>query len=50
MQAWPAGHYRLDVVIEPGRLIHRTVEVVVERGPAAIGRRPSTASAATPAS
>ena len=30
MQAWPAGHYRLDVAIEPGHLI-RTVEVVIER-------------------
>ena len=43
MQAWPAGHYRLDVAIEPGHLI-RTVEVVIE-GPAP-SPSPSTASAA----
>ena len=29
MQAWPAGHYRLDVVIEPGHLT-RTVEIVID--------------------
>ena len=34
MQAWPAGHYRLDVAIEPGHLT-RTVEVVIE-GPGAV--------------
>jgi hypothetical protein len=43
MQAWPAGHYRLDVVIEPGHLI-RTVEVVIE-GPGP-SPSPTTASAA----
>jgi hypothetical protein len=43
MQGWPAGHYRLDVVIEPGHLA-RTVEVVIE-GPAP-SPAPSTASAA----
>jgi hypothetical protein len=42
MQAWPAGHYRLDVAIEPGHLI-RTVEVVIE-GPTP-SSSPSTASA-----
>jgi hypothetical protein len=43
MQAWPAGHYRLDVVIEPGHLT-RTVEVVIDA--AAPSPSPSTASAA----
>jgi len=43
MQAWPAGHYRLDVVIEPGHQV-RTVEVVIE-GPAP-SPSPSTATAA----
>jgi hypothetical protein len=43
MQAWPAGHYRLDVAIEPGHLT-RTVDVVIEG--ATPSPSPSTSSAA----
>jgi hypothetical protein len=31
MAAWPAGHYRLDLSIEPG-VVHRSIDIVVEGG------------------
>jgi hypothetical protein len=34
MSPWPAGHYRLDLSIDPGG-VHRTIDIVVEGSPTA---------------
>jgi hypothetical protein len=45
MEPWPAGRYRLDIVISPGE-VERSIEIVVEPGPIRVGA--SEAPSGTP--
>jgi hypothetical protein len=48
MEPWPPGHYRLDVVIDPGR-VARSVEIIIDT-PRPTPSASASASASVPAS
>jgi hypothetical protein len=47
MDPWPPGHYRLDVVIDPGG-VARSIEIIIEGPPPAPSASPSVAASLAP--